>query len=181
MTMGLQDLMMFRDNLQQPTPTGMDNLRNLQALTIQGMAEEDYMNQPQPMMMDTGLMSLPVAQAGFGGFVKSIAKAVTRPVKAVAKGVSGLAKGVVKGVKNIASSPIGQIALPLALTYFAGPLAGKLGLGTGLGAKAAVVGGGSGLLSLLGGAKPEDALKRGATAAALYYGGGKLFGSGNVQ
>ena len=88
MTMGLQDLMMFRDNLQQPTPTGMDNLRNLQALTMQGMAAENYMN--EPMMMDTGLMSLPVAQAGFGGFVKSIAKAVTRPVKAVAKGVSGL-------------------------------------------------------------------------------------------
>ena len=177
MTMGLQDLMMFRDNLQQPAPTGMDNLRNLQALTIQGMAAEDYMNEP---MMNTGLMSLPVAQAGFGGFVKSIAKAVTRPVKAVAKGVSGLAKGVAGAVKNIAKSPIGQIALPLALTYFAGPLAGKLGLGTGLGAKAAVVGGGSGLLSLLGGAKPEDALKRGATAAALYYGGGKLFGSGGA-
>ena len=179
--MGLQDLMMFRDNLQQPTPTGMDNLRNLQALTMQGMAAENYMNEPQPMMMDTGLMSLPVAQAGFGGFVKSIAKGVTGAVKGVAKGVSGLAKGVVKGVKNIASSPVGQIALPLALTYFAGPLAGKLGLGTGLGAKAAVVGGGSGLLSLLGGAKPEDAFKRGATAAALYYGGGKLFGSGGAQ
>ena len=44
MTMGLQDLMMFRDNLQQPEPTGMDNLRNLQALTMQGMAAEDYMN-----------------------------------------------------------------------------------------------------------------------------------------
>ena len=124
MAMGLQDLVMFRDNLQQPEMTGMDNLRNLQALTMQGMAAENYMN--EPMMMDIGLMSLPVAQAGFGGFVKSIAKAVTRPVKAVAKGVSGLAKGVVKGVKNIASSPVGQIALPLALTYFAGPLAGKL-------------------------------------------------------
>ena len=96
MTMGLQDLMMFRDNLQQPTPTGMDNLRNLQALTMQGMAAEDYMNEP---MMNAGLMSLPVAQAGFGGFVKSIARAVTRPVKAVAKGVSGLAKGVAGAVK----------------------------------------------------------------------------------
>ena len=27
-----KNLMMFRDNLQQPAPTGMDNLRNLQAL-----------------------------------------------------------------------------------------------------------------------------------------------------
>jgi len=180
MTMGLQDLMMFRDNLQQPTPTGMDNLRNLQALTMQGMAAEDYMNEPQPMMMNTGLMSLPVAQAGFGGFVKSITKGISGAVKGVAKGVTGAVKGIAKGVKNIASSPIGQIALPLALTYFAGPLAGKLGLGTGLGAKAAVVGGGTGLLSLAGGAKPEEALRRGATAAALTYGGGKLFGSGGA-
>ena len=74
MAMGLQDLIMFRDNLQQPEMTGMDNLRNLQALTMQGMAAEDYMNQPQPMMMDTGLMSLPVAQAGFGGFIKVLLK-----------------------------------------------------------------------------------------------------------
>jgi len=81
MAMGLQDLIMFRDNLQQPEMTGMDNLRNLQALTMQGMAAEDYMNQPQPMMMDTGLMSLPVAQAGFGGFIKSI----TRIPRTIAK------------------------------------------------------------------------------------------------
>ena len=130
MTMGLQELMMFRDNLQQPAPTGMDNLRNLQALTMQGMAAEDYINEP---MMNTGLMSLPVAQAGFGGFIKSIAKAVTRPVKAVAKGVSGLAKGVAGAVKNIAKSPIGQLAIPAAAFYFAGPA----GLNLGLGGKAA--------------------------------------------
>ena len=173
MTMGLQDLMMFRDNLQQPAPTGMDNLRNLQALTIQGMAAEDYMNEP---MMNTGLMSLPVAQAGFGGFVKSIAKAVTRPVKAVAKGVSGLAKGVAGAVKNIAKSPIGQLAIPAAAFYFAGPA----GLNLGLGGKAALVGGTSGLTSLAAGAKPEDALKRAALSAALTYGGGKLFGSGGA-
>ena len=97
--MGLQDLMMFRDNLQQPTPTGMDNLRNLQALTMQGMAAEDYMNEP---MMNAGLMSLPVAQAGFGGFIKSIVRAPAKIVKGVAKGVSGLAKGVAGAVKNIA-------------------------------------------------------------------------------
>ena len=172
--MGLQDLMMFRDNLQQPTPTGMDNLRNLQALTMQGMAAEDYMNEPQPMMMNTGLMSLPVAQAGFGGFVKSIAKGVTGAVKGVAKGVSGLAKGVVKGVKNIASSPIGQLAIP-ALAMYLGPAA--FGLPATLGGKAALAAGSTGLTSLVGGAKPEDALKRAALAGALTYGGGKLFGS----
>jgi hypothetical protein len=174
MTMGLQDLMMFRDNLQQPTPTGMDNLRNLQALTMQGMAAEDYMNEQQPMMMNTGLMSLPVAQAGFGGFVKSIARAVTRPVKAVAKGVSGLAKGVAGAVKNIAKSPIGQFAIPAA-AMFLGPAA--FGLPATLGGKVALASGATGLTSLVGGAKPEEALKRAAIAGALTYGGGKLFGS----
>jgi len=174
MTMGLQDLMMFRDNLQQPAPTGMDNLRSLQALTMQGMAAEDYMNEP---MMNTGLMSLPVAQAGFGGFIKSIAKAVTKPVKAVAKGVSGLAKGVAGAVKNIAGSPLGQFAIPAAAFYFAGPA----GLNLGLGGKAALVGGASGLTSLAAGAKPKDAFKRAALSAALTYGGGKLFGSGGAQ
>ena len=173
MTMGLQDLMMFRDNLQQPTPTGMDNLRNLQALTMQGMAAEDYMNEP---MMNTGLMSLPVAQAGFGGFVKSIARAVTRPVKAVAKGVSGLAKGVAGAVKNIAKSPIGQFGIPAAAMFFAP----QLGVTSLLG-KSALAGGTTGLTALLGGAKPEEAFKRGVIAGGLTYGGGKLFGAGGAK
>ena len=173
MTMGLQDLMMFRDNLQQPTPTGMDNLRNLQALTMQGMAAEDYMNEP---MMNTGLMSLPVAQAGFGGFVKSIARAVTRPVKAVAKGVSGLAKGVAGAVKNIAKSPIGQFGIPAAAMFFAP----QLGVTSLLG-KSALAGGSTGLAALLGGAKPEEAFRRGVIAGGLTYGGGKLFGAGGAK
>ena len=173
MTMGLQDLMMFRDNLQQPEPTGMDNLRNLQALTIQGMANEDYMNQTNPMM-NAGLMSLPVAQAGFGGFIKSITKGISGAVKGVAKGVTGAVKGLAKGVKNIAGSPLGQIAVPLAAMYL-GPAA--FGLPATLGGKAVLAGGATGLTSLIGGAKPEDALKRAALAGALTYGGGKLFGS----
>ena len=125
MAMGLQDLVMFRDNLQQPEMSGMDNLRNLQALTMQSMGSQDYISDPNTMMMNTGLMGLPVAQAGFGGFIKSI----TKPFKAVGKGITGAVKGVAKGVRNIAKSPIGRIALPLALGYFAGPLAGSL-LGT---------------------------------------------------
>ena len=104
MAMGLQDLVMFRDNLQQPAPTGMDNLRNLQALTLQGMAAEDYIN--QPMMMDTGLMSLPVAQAGFGGFIRNIVRAPARIVKSAAK-----------AVKNVVKSPVGSIALGIAAPY----------------------------------------------------------------
>jgi len=175
MAMGLQDLVMFRDNLQQPEMTGMDNLRNLQALTMQSMAAEDYMNQPQPMMMDTGLMSLPVAQAGFGGFIKSI----TKPFKSIGKGLSKAVKGVAKGVRNVAKSDIGRIAIPLLLSYYAGPLARGLGFANpGLGAKALVVGGGTGLGSLVAGDDPEEAFKRGAQAGGTYYVGGKLFGGG---
>jgi hypothetical protein len=89
MAMGLQDLVMFRDNLQQPEMSGMDNLRNLQALTLQSMGSQDYINQP---MMNTGLMSLPVAQAGFGGFIKSI----TRIPRTIAKTVKRVAKSPVR-------------------------------------------------------------------------------------
>ena len=177
MTMGLQDLMMFRDNLQQPQPTGMDNLRSLQALTMQGMANEDYMNQTNPMM-NAGLMSLTVAQAGFGGFIKSITKGISGAVKGVAKGVTGAVKGIAKGVKNIAGSPIGQFALPLAAMYL-GPAA--FGLPATLGGKVALASGATGLTSLVGGAKPSEALKRAAIAGALTYGGGKLFGGGGAS
>jgi len=41
---GLQDLIMFRDNIQQPEMTGMDNLRNLQSMTMQSMADQQYAN-----------------------------------------------------------------------------------------------------------------------------------------
>ena len=144
MTMGLQDLMMFRDNLQQPAPTGMDNLRNLQALTMQGMAAENYMNEQQPMM-NTGLMSLPVAQAGFGGFIKKITR---------------IPRTIAKTVKRVAKSPIGAVALGIAAPYalpamfpaLAGsPILTSFLAGTGT--------------SLLGGAKPGDAIKRGGLAA----------------
>ena len=172
MAMGLQDLVMFRDNLQQPEMSGMDNLRNLQALTMQSMGSQDYISDPNTMMMNTGLMGLPVAQAGFGGFIKSI----TKPFKAVGKGITGAVKGVAKGVRNIAKSPIGRIALPLALGYFAGPLAGSLLGKASLLNKALIVGGGTGLGSLVAGDDPEDALRSGVKAGGLYYAGGKLFG-----
>jgi len=175
MAMGLQDLVMFRDNLQQPEMSGMDNLRNLQALTMQSMGSQDYVSDPNTMMMNTGLMGLPVAQAGFGGFIKSI----TKPFKAVGKGITGAVRGVAKGVRNIAKSPIGRIALPLALGYFAGPLAGSLLGSTGLGAKALIVGGGTGLGSLIAGDDPEEAFRKGVVSGGLYYGGGKLFGQGS--
>ena len=147
MAMGLQELMMFRDNLQQPAPTGMDNLRNLQALTLQGMAAEDYIN--QPMMMDTGLMSLPVAQAGFGGFIRNIVRAPARIVKSAAK-----------AVKNVVKSPVGSIALGIAAPYALPTLFPALAGSPVLTSFLAGTG-----TSLLGGAKPGDAIKRGGLAA----------------
>ena len=148
MTMGLQDLMMFRDNLQQPAPTGMDNLRNLQALTMQGMAAEDYINEQQPMMMDTGLMSLPVAQAGFGGFIKSITK-----------GITGAVKGVAKGIKNFAKSDVGRLAIAAAPMFLGlPPIVANPAL------NAAIYSGGT---TLLTGGKPEDALKSAVISGGL--------------
>jgi len=141
MTMGLQDLMMFRDNLQQPQPTGMDNLRSLQALTMQGMANEDYINQP---MMNTGLMSMPVAQAGFGGFIKSI----TRIPRAIAR-----------TVKRVAKSPLGKLAITAAPMFLGlPPIVANPAL------NAAIYSGGT---TLLTGGKPEDALKSAVISGGL--------------
>jgi hypothetical protein len=40
MAMELQDLVMFRDNLQQPSNTGLQNLDLLNKLTFQSMADK---------------------------------------------------------------------------------------------------------------------------------------------
>ena len=144
MAMGLQDLVMFRDNLQQPEMSGMDNLRNLQALTMQGMAAENYMNQPQPMMMDTGLMSLPVAQAGFGGFIKSITR---------------IPRKIVKAVKRVAQSPLGKLAITAAPMVFGlPPVFSNPAL------NAAFF---SGATTLATGGDPEDALKSAVLSGGL--------------
>ena len=178
MVQGLQNLINFRDDLQQemPEPTGLDKLSLLQNLTMNNMADNAANNQlmlnPQQYLSSGGLISLPVVQALGGGFVK----AITSPFRAVGKGISRAVKGVAKGARNIAKSDIGRIAIPLLLSYYAGPLASKLGLGTGLGAKALVFGGGTGLTSLVAGDDPEEAFRKGAVAGGLYYGGGKLFG-----
>ncbi|MHC5044891.1 MAG: hypothetical protein ACYTGI_21235, partial [Planctomycetota bacterium] len=167
---GLQDLIMFRDELQQPEPTGMERLSLLQDMVGQDRIDRNMQYEMQPMMMNTGLMSLPVVQAFGGGFLKTI----TRPFKGVAKGLSKAIKGVVKGVRNVAKSPIGRIALPLAMSYFGPtflPALSKL-------SAPALYGGSAGLSSLLAGDDPEEALRKGVTTAGLTYAGGKLFGQG---
>ena len=109
MEQGLQNLLMFRDNLQQPDMTGMQKLGLLENLTVGSMGSQDYIN--QPMMMSTGgLIGLPVAQAGFGGFIRNIVRAPARIVKSAAK-----------AVKRVAKSPVGSIALGLAAPTLLGP------------------------------------------------------------
>ena len=155
--MGLQDLVMFRDNLQQPEMTGMDNLRNLQALTMQGMASENYMNQPQPMMMDTGLMSLPVAQAGFGGFIKKI---------------TSIPRAIVRTVKRVAKSPLGKLAITAAPMVFGlPPVFSNPAL------NAAFF---SGATTLATGGDPEDALKSAVLSGGLAGVAGVIEVSANI-
>ena len=132
---------MFRNNLQQPDMTGMQKLGLLESLTVDSMGSQDYVNQP---MMNTGIMSLPVAQAGFGGFIKSI----TRIPRAIAK-----------TVKRVAKSPLGRAAITLAPAFvglppvFANPALNAAFF--------------SGTTSLLTGAKPRDALKSAVLSGGL--------------
>ena len=142
MEQGLQNLLMFRDNLQQPDMTGMQKLGLLESLTVDSMGSQDYVN--QPMMMSTGgLIGLPVAQAGFGGFIKSITR---------------IPRTIAKTVKRVAKSPVGSIALGLAAPTLLGP--SFLGI-TNPALQSFLAGTG---VSLLTGQKPKEAIKRGGLA-----------------
>ena len=125
MTMGLQDLMMFRDNLQQPEMSGMDNLRNLQTLTMRSMADQNYANMAFGGLVDNmvdpnaamryaasgGIVSLPVVQAGFGGFLKKAGRFIARtPAGRIASAV----------VKPISKTKVGRIALQAAPLLLSG-------------------------------------------------------------
>ena len=126
MTMGLQDLMMFRDNLQQPEPTRLDNLRSLQALTMQSMADEQYANMAFGGLVDNmvdpnaamryaatgGLVSLPVVQAGFGGFLKKVFKTAAK-----LPGMQVLGKAI---VRPLSKSKVGRFALSAAPLLLSG-------------------------------------------------------------
>jgi len=143
MAMELQDLVMFRDSLQQPSNTGLQNLDLLNKLTFQSMGSQEYMNQP---MMNTGLMSMPVAQAGFGGFIKSITR---------------IPRTIAKTVKRVAKSPLGKLAITAAPAVFGGGLP-LIFANPALNAAFY-----SGTTSLLTGAKPKDALKSAVLSGGL--------------
>ena len=150
MTQGLQNLINFRDNLQQemPEPTGLDKLSLLQNLTMNSMAENSADNQlmvtPQQYFASGGLVSLPVVQAGFGGFLKKIAS---------------IPKKVFKAVKRVAKSPLGKLAITAAPMF--------LGLPPVFANPAANAAFWSGGTTLLTGGKPEDALKAAVLSGGL--------------
>ena len=154
MEQGLQNLLMFRDNLQEPDMTAMDNLRNLDDLTKLSMLSGNYANMafggfidnvvdPNPMM-NAGLMSLPVAQARFGGFLRKI---------------TSIPRKIVKTVKRVAKSPLGRAAITVAPMF--------LGLPPVFANPALNAAFYSGTTSLLTGAKPEDALKTAIISGGL--------------
>ena len=150
MAQGLQNLINFRDDLQQemPEPTGLDKLSLLQNLTMNNMAENTADNQlmvtPQQYLASGGLVSLPIVQAPFGGFLKTI---------------TSIPKKVFKAVKRVAKSPLGKLAITAAPMFmglppvFANPAA-----------NAAFWSGGT---TLLTGGKPEDALKSAVLSGGL--------------
>ena len=171
-TTGTEQLGNFQDNMN--SRSGLDRLRAMQTLGLMSLANDTYMeeslDQPQqPMMnpeqpmMQQGLSGLPQVQAGFGGFLKNVFKAVTRPIKAVVKGVSKFAK-----------SKIGKMIVPAALA-FAAPWAMGLSFSASPFLYSAAAGLGSGLGSLVSGAKPGDALKSALIGGLSTYAGGSLF------
>jgi len=157
---GVESLQGFQNNMN--STSGLERLRALQTLGLMSLAQDSYMDD-QPMM-NQGLSGLPVVQAGFGGFLKNVFKAVTKPFKAVAKGIG-----------KIARSPLGKMALPIAGAFLM-PYAFGVSMAGNLGAYSALAGLGSGLGSLVAGAKPGDALKSAALAGLGTYAGGSLFG-----
>ena len=117
---GLQDLIMFRDNIQQPEMTGMDNLRNLQSMTMQSMADQQYANAAFGGLVDNvidpneamqyaasgGIVSLPLVQAGFGGFLKKAVRAFNKipAAKLVGRTI----------IRPLSKSKLGNMALSVA-------------------------------------------------------------------
>ena len=106
------------------------------------------------------------------GFFSSIGKIV----KGIGKAIKGVVKGVVNVAKGVLSSPIGQVLVPMALTYFGVP--GMIGNSLGLSGTTASLAGNAiigGATSALTGGNPLT----GALAnAALGY--GQMGGFGGV-
>ena len=158
---GIESLQGFQDNMN--SKSGLERLRAMQTLGLMSLANDTYMSEQQQPTPPTGIQSLPQVQAGFGGFLKNVFKAVTRIPKAIAKGVSGFAK-----------SSLGKMIVPAALA-FAAPWAMGLSFSSSPFLYSAMAGLGSGVGSLVTGAKPGQALKSALIGGLATYAGGHLF------
>ena len=158
---GIESLQGFQDNMN--SKSGLERLRAMQTLGLMSLANDTYMSEQQQPTPPTGIQSLPQVQAGFGGFLKNVFKAVTRIPKAIAKGVSGFAK-----------SSLGKMIVPAALA-FAAPWAMGLSFSSSPFLYSAMAGLGSGVGSLVTGAKPGQALKSALMGGLATYAGGHLF------
>jgi hypothetical protein len=123
---GLQDLIMFRDELQEPEPTGIETLGILRDMTAQSMAGQQYANMafgglvnemidPNDAMRYAatgGLVSLPVVQAGFGGFLKKVGRVIGK-----APGVKLIGRTI---VRPLSKSKVGRLVLSAAPLVLSG-------------------------------------------------------------
>ena len=159
----IEELLDFQDNMN--SQSGLDRLKALQTLGLMGLVDDTYMSEEanDPNYIDTGLGALPQVQMGWGGWIKRIFRPVTK-----------IAKKIIKPISKFAKSKIGRMLVPAAAAFLA-PWSMGLSFGTNPFLYSAMAGLGSGVGSLVSGAKPGDALRAAALGGLATYAGGSLF------
>jgi hypothetical protein len=160
---GVESLMDFQNNMN--SASGLDRLKALQDLGVMSLASDNYMSEEanNPNYIDTGLGSLPQVQMGIGGFFRRVFRPVAK-----------IAKKIVKPISKFAKSKIGRMVVPAAMAFGAPWLMG-LKFASSPFLYSAMAGLGSGVGSLISGAKPGDALRAAALGGLGTYVGGSLF------
>ena len=193
----IEELSDFQDNIQYGT--GLDRLRALQqlglmSLPMPGGEEEEFIE------MDEG-GSIADAAGQLEGFgrggdsmlvhmnpeelqgLASLGNITYNPItglpeawslRNVFKPIKRIAKTITKPIRKFAKSKLGRMILPAAGAFLAPWTLGMSWAGSPL-MYSLAAGAGSGLGSLLGGARPGDALKAAAMGGLATYAGGHLF------
>lgn len=160
---GVESLTDFQDNMN--SQSGLDKLKALQTLGLMGLVDDTYMSEEanDPNYIDTGLGALPQVQMGIGGFFRRVFRPIAK-----------IAKKIVKPISKFAKSKIGRMVVPAAMAFGAPWLMG-LKFASSPFLYSAMAGLGSGVGSLISGAKPGDALRAAALGGLATYAGGSLF------
>ena len=193
----IEELSDFQDNIQYGT--GLDRLRALQqlglmSLPMPGGEEEEFIE------MDEG-GSIADAAGQLEGFgrggdsmlvhmnpeelqgLASLGNITYNPItglpeawslRNVFKPIKRIAKTITKPIRKFAKSKLGRMILPAAGAFLA-PWTLGLSWAASPALYSLAAGAGSGLGSLLGGARPGDALKAAAMGGLATYAGGHLF------